>query len=95
MIGDGKNHFSCKWRSNQERMETEKKTFVTDVSQIRKEWKRKKNFCASRQSNQERMETEKKTFVRQGKQIRKEWERKKKLFCVMPVKSGKIGNRKN
>ena len=55
----------------------------------------KKQFSRSRQSNQERMETKKKTFVRQGNQISKEWKRKKKLFYIMPVKSGKIGNRKN
>ena len=53
MIGNGKNHFSCKWQSNQERMETEKKTFVPDVSQISNEWRRKKDFSASWQSNQQ------------------------------------------
>ena len=46
MNGDEKNHFSCKWRSNQERMETEKKTFVPDVSQISNEWKRKKKLLS-------------------------------------------------
>ena len=58
-IGNGKNHFSRKWQSNQERMETKKKTFVPDVSQITNEWKRKKKFCASWQYNQQWMETEK------------------------------------
>ena len=46
MNGDEKNHFSRKWRSNQERMETEKKTFVPDVDQIRKDWKRKKKLLS-------------------------------------------------
>ena len=40
--GNEKKNF-CNWRwSNQERMETGKKTFVRHASQIRKEWKRKK-----------------------------------------------------
>ena len=55
----------------------------------------KKHFSCKWHSNQERMETGKKTFVPELDQIRKEWERKKKLFCVMPVKSGKNGNGKN
>jgi len=46
MIGNEKNHFSRKWRSNQERMETEKKTFVPDVSQISNEWRRKKKLLS-------------------------------------------------
>ena len=46
MIGNGKNHFSCKWQSNQERLETKKKTFVTDVSQISNDWKRKKKLLS-------------------------------------------------
>ena len=44
MIGNGKNHFSCKWQSNQERLETKKNTFVTDVNQISNDWKRKKKL---------------------------------------------------
>ena len=46
MIGNGKKQFSRSRQSIQERMETKKKTFVTDVSQISNDWKRKKKlFC--------------------------------------------------
>ena len=69
MIGNGKNHFSRKWQSNQERLETKKNTFVPDVSQISNDWKRKKKVCASWQSNQQRMETEKTEFVRKFSQM--------------------------
>ena len=44
MNGDEKTHFSCKWRSNQEIMETEKKTFVRQGNQISNDWKRKKKL---------------------------------------------------
>ena len=40
------NHFSCKWQSNQERMETKKNTFVPNVSQISNDWKRKKKLLS-------------------------------------------------
>ena len=46
MIGNGKKQFSRSRQSIQERMETKKKTFVTDVSQISNDWKRKKKLLS-------------------------------------------------
>ena len=86
-LADG-NQISNDWKRK-------KPLFLQMAIKLGKNGDEKKNFCASRQSNQERMGTEKKTFLRHASQIRKECKRKKKLFCVMPVKSGKIGNRKN
>ena len=48
----GKNHFSCKWQSNQQWLETKKKLLSLGANlanfgdQIRKEWKRKKKLLS-------------------------------------------------
>ena len=62
MNGNEKKHFSCKWHSNQERMETKKKTFVPDVDQIRKEWRREKKLLSLNSIKSGKNGNEKKNF---------------------------------
>ena len=80
MIGNGKNHFSCKWQSNQERMETKKNTFVPNVSQISNEWKRKNPLFLQMAIKSGKNGNEKKNFCA-SRQSNQQWlETEKKTF---------------
>ena len=76
-IGDEKKYF-CNWRqSNQQWLETGKKTFVPDLNQISNEWKRKKKLLCVKAIKSGKNGNGKKTFLRHASQIRKDWKQKK------------------